>query len=72
MCGGGLFCFCGDWCVSWFSVMLCVAVVCCRSGVSNVHGGQRVTNGRGFGGRGGICEVLMFDVVGWWAGHEFI
>ena len=58
--------------MSWCSVMLCVAVVCCRSGVSNVHGGQRVTNGRGFGGRGGICGVLMFDVVGWWAGYEFI
>ena len=33
VCSGVFFCFRGDWCISWCSVVLCVAVVCCMSGL---------------------------------------
>ena len=39
VCGGSFFCFCGDWCVSWCSVMLYVAIVSCRIGVSRIYNG---------------------------------
>ena len=57
-------------------MLCCVAVVCCRSGVSSVysgvccsgdHEGLWVGDGGGCGGRGGVCQV-----VGWLAGHQFI
>ena len=51
-------------------------VVCCRSGVSSVvvvvMADKWVRDGGGCGGRGGVCGALVFDVVGWWADHQFI
>ena len=47
VCGEEFFGFCCDWCMSWCSVMLCVAVVSCRNAISSIYSGMCCNGGHG-------------------------